>query len=47
MNRRNYSAPAARVAAILLERNYVYSPGGANLNGDNNEVPVDDGSENF
>ena len=47
MNRRNYSAPAARVAIFLLERNYVYSPGGANLNDDNNEVPVDDGSENF
>ena len=47
MSTKDYSAPTVRVAAICLEKNYVYSPGGANLNGDNNEVPVDDGSENF
>ena len=44
---KSYAAPRVRVAEILLERNYVYSPGGADINNDNNEVPVDDGSENF
>lgn len=44
---KSYSAPGVRVAEVLLERNYVYSPGGANVNDDNNEVPADDGSENF
>lgn len=47
MKKRDYSAPTVRVAAICLEKNYVYSPGGANNNSDNNEVPVDDGFENF
>lgn len=47
MNRKYYAKPTLRVAAILLERNYVYSPGGAGINDDNNETPVDDGSENF
>lgn len=47
MNYRTYTAPATRVARLCLEKNYVYSPGGANINGDYNEVPVDDGSENF
>lgn len=42
-----YVAPLVRVAEILLEKNYVYSPGSADTNPDNNEVPVDDGYENF
>ncbi|MBR6054884.1 MAG: hypothetical protein IKP46_06055 [Bacteroidales bacterium] len=42
-----YAAPSVRVAEILLEKNYVYSPGSAGTNPDNNEVPVDGGSENF
>ena len=42
-----YAAPLMRVAEILLEKNYVYSPGSAGTNPDNNEVPVDGGSENF
>ena len=44
---KSYAAPGVRVAEIRLERNYVYSPGGVETNPDNNEVPVDDGSENF
>ena len=42
-----YAAPSVRVAEILLEKNYVYSPGSADINTDNNEVPVDGGDENF
>ena len=42
MFRKDYSAPWARVAELRLEVNYVFSP-----NQDNNETPVDDGSDNF
>ena len=42
MERKYYQAPGTRVAWIGFERNFAFSP-----NPDNNEKPVDDGSEDF
>ena len=47
MLRRYYIAPAAEAVEVRVEENFVYTVTSASTNGDNNEVPDDEGDEDF
>lgn len=47
MIRKYYIAPVTESVQVRLEENFVYTVDSSNTNGDNNQIPVDGGDEDF
>ena len=47
MLRRYYTAPETEAVEVSVEENFVYTTTTASTNGDKNEIPDDEGDEDF
>ena len=47
MLRRYYTAPAAEAVEVRVEENFVFTANSVSVNNDNNEIPDDEGEEDF